>query len=141
MSCPAVIPEALVETIHHEGKTIAHIVRSARSARQTEFITDPQDKQQVGFIVYPKEGVIARHTHRPYVRQVVGMSEVLLVRQGRMEADFYGDDKQLLESRTLERGDLLVLVSGGHGFRCTEDTVLLEIKQGPYIGPDEKERF
>ena len=61
--------------------------------------------------------------------------------EGRMEADFYNDDKQFVESRTLERGDLLVLVSGGHGFRCTEDTVLLEIKQGPYIGPDEKERF
>ncbi len=141
MSCETANQEAQVETIHHEGKIIAHIVRSTRSARQTEFITNPQDKQQVGFIVYPRGGIIARHVHRPYVRQVVGMSEVLLVRQGRMEADFYDEDRQFLERRVLEQGDLLVLVSGGHGFRCMEDTVLLEIKQGPYIGPDEKERF
>lgn len=141
MICETVVQDTQVETIHHEGKTIAHVVRKARSARQTEFITDSQDKQQVGFIVYPRGGVIPRHVHRPYIRQVVGMSEVLLVREGRMEADFYGEDKQLVGSRILEQGDLLVLVSGGHGFRCIENTVLLEIKQGPYIGPDEKERF
>lgn len=141
MSDQITFQDSSVVTIHHEGKPIAHIVRAVRSASRTEFITDPQDKQQVGFIVYPQGGIIPRHVHRPYVRQVVGMSEVLLVRQGRMEADFYSDDKQYLESRILEQGDLLVLISGGHGFRCLEDTVLLEIKQGPYIGPDEKERF
>jgi hypothetical protein len=69
------------------------------------------------------------------------MSEVLVVREGRLEVDFYTDQKQYLETRTLERGDLLILVGGGHGFRCLEDTILVEIKQGPYIGPDEKERF
>jgi len=31
------------------------------------------------------------------------------------------------------------LVGGGHGFRMQEDTVLLEIKQGPYLGLGEKE--
>ena len=69
------------------------------------------------------------------------MSETLLVREGRMETDFYGDGKHSVESRTLEREDMLVLISGEHGFRCDEDTVLLEIKQGPYVGPDEKKRF
>lgn len=38
-------------------------------------------------------------------------------------------------------GDVLVLVDGGHGFRMTEDTVLVEIKQGPYLGLDDKARF
>ncbi len=130
-----------VDTIFDGGKTIAHIVRVAHGVRRTEFITDPQAKQQVGFIVYPKGGVIARHIHRPYSRNLIGMSEVLLVRQGRLEVDFYSDQKQYLETRTLDQGDLLVLMGGGHGFRCLEDTVLLEVKQGPYIGPEEKERF
>jgi hypothetical protein len=35
----------------------------------------------------------------------------------------------------------MVAVNGGHGFRVLEDTVLLEIKQGPYPGGAEKERF
>jgi len=35
----------------------------------------------------------------------------------------------------------VLLVSGGHGFRQLEDTVFLEIKQGPYPGAVEKEAF
>ena len=35
----------------------------------------------------------------------------------------------------------MLMVGGGHGFRMLEDTVFLEVKQGPYTGLDEKERF
>ena len=35
----------------------------------------------------------------------------------------------------------MLMVGGGHGFRIVEDTVFLEIKQGPYQGQEEKERF
>jgi len=53
----------------------------------------------------------------------------------------YGDDKALVASRELGAGDLVVSLAGGHGFRMLEDTVLLEVKQGPYGGLAEKERF
>jgi len=131
----------LVECIRHGGQVIAHIVRADRTAAETEFITSPEDKQQVGFIVYPAGGRIARHVHRPVRREVVGMSEVLLVRRGRVEVDFYTQAEQYVATRVLEQGDLVVLVTGGHGFTCLEDTVLLEVKQGPYVGPGEKKRF
>ena len=35
----------------------------------------------------------------------------------------------------------MLMIDGGHGFRMLEDTVFLEVKQGPYTGVDEKERF
>jgi hypothetical protein len=35
----------------------------------------------------------------------------------------------------------VIFVDGGHGFRILEDTVLLEVKQGPYTGLEEKEFF
>jgi len=41
----------------------------------------------------------------------------------------------------LETGDIVMLVNGGHGFSLLEDTILFEIKQGPYTGLVEKERF
>jgi hypothetical protein len=41
----------------------------------------------------------------------------------------------------VREGDVLLLVKGGHGFRMLEETVFVEIKQGPYTGLDEKERF
>ena len=133
--------ETLQECIEYQGQLIAHIIRADMRPEKTEFITPGNVKQQVGFIVYPAGGEIARHVHKPMERNLTGMSEVLLVREGELEVDFYTDEKELICTRHLEQGDLLLLVSGGHGFRCNEDTVLLEIKQGPYIGPEEKERF
>lgn len=64
-----------------------------------------------------------------------------MVKKGRCWADFYRDDNSLLCSREMGPGDVLVLVGGGHGFRMVEDTVLVEIKQGPYLGLDDKQRF
>jgi hypothetical protein len=56
-------------------------------------------------------------------------------------ADIYSDERELIASRELCEGDVILLVAGGHGFRMLQDTVLLEIKQGPYTGIEEKERF
>lgn len=132
---------SLTESIECGGKLIATIVRAEKMPEKTEFVTGDNVKQQVGFVVYPEGGQIPRHIHVPMQRQIVGTSEVLLVRKGILEADFYTDSKEYICSRILRQGDLLLLVSGGHGFTCLKDTVLLEIKQGPYLGPEEKERF
>ena len=130
-----------MERVDHEGESIAFIIRAEKSVEETTFLTPEDFKQQIGFIVYPKGGEIVRHIHKPMERHLVGMSEILLVKKGLLEADFYTDEKQYLETRELREGDLVLLVSGGHRFRCMEDTVLLEIKQDPYIGQEEKERF
>ena len=51
-------------------------------------------------------------------------------------------EKQLPScAEQLREGDILLMVDGGHGFRMLEDTVFLEIKQGPYTGIEDKERF
>jgi cupin superfamily acireductone dioxygenase involved in methionine salvage len=74
-------------------------------------------------------------------RKLVGTSEVLYVLKGHALVDIYDNDHQLIDTRELFVGDLILMVSGGHGFRMLEDTTFLEIKQGPYIGIDEKELF
>lgn len=130
-----------VEQIVAAGKTLAVIIRAQVSPTGTTFLTPPDYKQQVGFVVYPRGGTIARHTHVPLERHLVGTSEVIVVRSGRCELDVYDDDHTLVATRALEAGDVMLMVGGGHGFRMLEDTVLLEVKQGPYTGLDEKERF
>lgn len=71
----------------------------------------------------------------------MGTSEVLVVKAGHCLIDIYNDDRELVATRELHPGDIMLMVGGGHGFRMIEDTVFLEIKQGPYTGLDEKERF
>jgi hypothetical protein len=130
-----------VERITANGTTLAVIIRSTVAPAATTFFTPPEYKQQVGFVVYAAGGAVERHTHLPLERHLVGTSEVIVVRSGRCELDVYDDDRVLVATRVLETGDVMLMVGGGHGFRMLEDTVLLEVKQGPYTGMDEKERF
>lgn len=130
-----------VEHIAWEGNPLAYIIRAKMNPQETTFLTPPAFKQQVGFVVYPAGGKIQRHDHRPLERHLVGTSEVLVVQRGRCEIDIYNDDRSLVATRELAKGDIMLMVGGGHGFRMLEDTVFLEIKQGPYTGIDEKERF
>lgn len=131
----------LLENITWKGTTLAYIIRRELNPNQTTFLTPPEFKQQVGFVVYPSGGEIQRHVHRALERHLVGTSEVLILRQGRCEIDLYNNERQLVATHELRQGDIMLMVDGGHGFRMLEDTVFLEVKQGPYTGLDEKERF
>jgi hypothetical protein len=124
-----------------EGRALAYLIRVRHEPTETTFPVPADVALQVGFIVYPKEGEVKRHVHLPIERHLVGMTEVLLVRRGACEIDLYDDDRELVATETLRTGDIIVIVGGGHGLRMTEDTVLLEVKQGPYAGPGEKEPF
>lgn len=130
-----------VEHISYRDTPLAYIVRAEIEPSKTIFLTPPEFKQQVGFVVYPAGGKIERHNHLPLQRHLVGTSEVLIVQRGRCEIDIFNDERELVATRELRCGDVMLMVGGGHGFRMLEDTVFLEIKQGPYTGENEKERF
>jgi hypothetical protein len=130
-----------VESIGSGDRILAYIIRQELEPAGTTFLTPEHLCLQTGFVVYPANSEIPRHLHKPIARQIIGTSEVLVVRKGRCEVDIFTNSKELVATRELRRGDVLILVSGGHGFRILEDTVFLEIKQGPYTGLDEKERF
>ena len=130
-----------IEIISSGGQQLAYIVRGGHLPDVTTFVTPPTFKQQVGYVAYPAGGQIKRHTHRPLERHLIGTSEVLVVLKGRAEIDVYDDERALVATRELYSGDVMLMIGGGHGFRMLEDTVFLEIKQGPYTGLDEKEQF
>jgi hypothetical protein len=44
-------------------------------------------------------------------------------------------------SEVLDSGDMILLCGGGHGFEMLLDTVMIEIKQGPYTGANDKNIF
>jgi len=131
----------LLERITWNETPLAYIIKSEMVPDKTTFLTPPEFNQQVGFVVYPAAGEITRHMHLPQERHLIGTSEVLVVKSGRCLVDVYNDDKVLVDTQELRTGDVLLMVGGGHGFRMLEDTVFLEIKQGPYLGMEEKERF
>jgi hypothetical protein len=130
-----------VECITWNAEPLCYIVRRELNPRRTTFLTPPTVPLQVGFVVRDAAEEIPRHAHRPVERTITTTSEVLFVQRGRCEIDIYSDDRQHVATRELREGDLVIIVGGGHGFRIIEDTVLLEVKQGPYAAAGDKERF
>ena len=131
----------LREIISWNGQPLVYIIWPDPLPERTTFVTPPEFKQQVGFVVYPAGGEIAKHLHLALERRLVGTSEVLVLLKGCCLIDVYTDGKELVATRELNAGNVMLMVGGGHGFRIQEDTVFLEIKQGPYLDTEEKERF
>ncbi|MFO0677927.1 MAG: hypothetical protein U0169_15430 [Polyangiaceae bacterium] len=137
-------PEAsgtAVEAVEHGGTILAYLFRTTPTPDRTTFVTPPSLPLQVGHVVYPAGGAVRPHRHVPVTRTLGATSEVVLVQEGRCALDLYDDAGVLVTTRELGTGDCAIFVAGGHGLRMHEHTVLLEVKQGPYGGPDEKECF
>ena len=66
---------------------------------------------------------------------------MLFIKRGKLRVDFYDEYEDYLESRILNPGDVILLVSGGHGFKALEELEMIEVKQGPYSGDNDKMRF
>jgi hypothetical protein len=130
-----------VEVFTDGGVALAYLIRHDAASETTEFITSDDSNFQAGFVVYPSGGRVQAHIHLPVTRTVVGTSELLIVRSGRCIVDVYADDRRLIASREMRPGDAMLSIGGGHGFRMIEDTILLEVKQGPYGGLAEKAKF
>jgi hypothetical protein len=130
-----------IEIVSDGAMPLAYIVRAGWMPESTSFLTPDHFGQQMGMIVYAAGDRIQPHIHFPVVREVIGTTECIVVRKGACELDIYNQSKQLIDSRSLKTGDIVLLLGGGHGFRMSEDTILFEVKQGPYIGMAEKERF
>jgi hypothetical protein len=130
-----------VQTVGKGDAVFAYVVRADLEPEATTFVTHDDCIQQVGFVVHRAGSEVRRHFHLPVQREIVGTPEVLVVRSGRCEMDVYDDNQQLVGTCELSAGDVMIMVGGGHGFRMLEDTVLLEVKQGPYYGANEKTYF
>lgn len=131
----------MIDVINAEGSLLAIVVRKNFTPDSTQFVTQSVAVQQVGLIVYPAGEEIAAHYHPPAQRMIHGTPETLIIRSGLVDADIYDPDGQLIRTVRLEEGDVLILVAGGHGFRMSADSVILEVKQGPYLGADDKRRI
>ncbi len=131
----------LVRYIEYKGKTLAIIIRNDYSKEGVEFFTPNDFSQQLAYMKHPKGKRIDAHTHNVVPREVSYTKEVLVIRKGKLRVDFYEDDQTYIESHIVEQGDIILLAFGGHGFECLEDVEMIEIKQGPYLGEQDKVRF
>jgi mannose-6-phosphate isomerase-like protein (cupin superfamily) len=131
----------MIEHITHTGELLAIIVRSGFSEPGISFFTPNDLSQQLAYMRHPSGKKIQPHVHNPVPRQVHYTQEVLFIRRGILRVDFYDNGQNYLESRMLRAGDTILLATGGHGFEMIEEVEMIEVKQGPYAGEEDKTRF
>lgn len=131
----------MIEQIKYNDKLLAIIIHSDYNNDGIEFFTPGEFSQQLGYMNRPKDYVIPPHVHNIVERKVDLTQEVLIVRSGKIRVDFYDDNRNYIESRILQTGDIILLAHGGHGFKMLEPSEMVEVKQGPYCGDQDKTRF
>jgi len=123
------------------GVELGSIVRSTYHSSGIGFFSDENDGLQLGYMNRPDHYIIAPHTHNKIKREVYFTEEILFIRSGMVRVDFYDENQQYIESHIARGGDIVILKGGGHGFKILERADIFEVKQGPYLGLQDKVRF
>ena len=127
-----------IEKITDDDLVLAMVIRDSDWEEGLHFASSNSDFQQVGMWGYNKGWKSKPHIHLIKSREVLRTQEVLYVKEGKLKADIYTEKEHFLRSLELSKGDIIVLLNGGHSYEILENnTKVLEIKNGPYLGPNE----
>jgi len=129
-------------TIAHGSTILTFILPADFTGDGIQFFTPGSFSQQLGYMNRPKGHVVPPHDHNPVPRTIEWTQEVLFIRRGRIRLDIYlPENREYFASHILKTGDVALLAHGGHGLVMLEQSEIIEVKQGPYIGEADKTRF
>ncbi len=131
----------MIENITHNSINLAIIIRASFQKEGIQFFTPDNYTQQLAYMNRPAGYVIQPHLHNPVKREVEFTKEVIFIKSGMVRVDFYDESQKYLQSTVLQKGDVILLAYGGHGFEILENCEMIEVKQGPYAGEQDKTRF
>jgi len=127
-----------IQEIKEDGQVIARLIPAADAwGDGLKFFSNDREFLQVGTWGYSGGKELLAHAHNPVSREVQWTQEVLFVRRGSLRADIYDSGKNKITEWIVKEGDIVALLGGGHGYQIlTDDTQVLEIKHGAYLGAE-----
>ena len=131
----------MIEKIEYNNEKLAIIIRNNYSDKGIHFLTPDDYSQQLAYMHHEAGHKIIPHFHNIAPRTVHYTQEVLVIRKGKLKVTFYNMEQESVADTVLDSGDVILLCAGGHGFEVLEETEMIEIKQGPYMGENNKTRF
>ena len=125
-----------------DGKILArHITPEDIKPGLLSFTNDDEFIQVVSWGHYEKGKYLQDHWHNEFEREARRTYEVVYVVKGAIEARLF--DLDPVETLTVNQGEMLILLESAHGYTILEeDTTVLEIKNGPFMGVEkDKTKF
>jgi len=134
----------MIENIVDESNNVLHMVYRPDTETRTD-IVDPSQFIQVAYMIQSEGQHFKPHQHfeRNVIYESVITQETWIVIKGRVEASYFDRHNTLITRTVLNPGDCTITLGGGHSYKSLEDnTLVYEIKNGPYVGRDnDKEYF
>ena len=116
----------------------AIVIRHDFSVTGIEFFSPSSFSQQLGLMTRPSGYHVPAHRHNVVSRTISITQEVLLIRSGNCQVNLFNEDNEIEHTINLFSGDVILLAHGGHEVIMVSKCDILEVKQGPYAGDQDK---
>jgi len=130
-----------MKIIRKKKKLLAMVFRHNLKVEGVKFLSYMGHPLQVGIIQHKKGKEVKPHKHPRQKYRVRKTMEFLHIEKGKIEVDIYDNDWNLVCTEILKKGDSMLYVDGGHGFRFGKNARVIEVKQGPYPGDKKAKIF
>ncbi len=132
-----------MQKITKENSVYAIYEKIKNTKKNATWYSLDSDFIQVQKMNYDRGKIFRKHAHKIYDRISYRTQECFVLIKGKFKAEIFDEygvyiDKFILSSP----GDVLICLKGYHKFEILDDdTVLFEIKNGPYLGVEKDKEF
>lgn len=125
-----------MEEIKDNDILLARIIRKTEIKEGLSFFSEENEFIQVGTWNYNEGKESKAHIHNEVERKAMKTNEVWYIISGSLLVWLYHEKNEFVRGEFLSEGDMIILLNGGHQYYIREDnTKVLEVKNGPYLGP------
>ena len=125
-----------IKEISFENQLYAFVCSLNDVSKGLEFLSDDTDFIQLGTWNYEKNFSTVPHYHLEHDKPSNLTQEVVLVHKGSVKCRLFTKEGNYVDEVDINEGELIVQIYGVHEYIMNEDSIVLEIKNGPYYGPE-----
>ena len=130
-----------LERVRKDNDILAIIIRKQFNKEGLNFLTPDDFPLQLGVHNRKKGFLVPAHAHIPlYDLKDITAQEIFHIQKGKIEVTLFDKQDKNAGCVIINEGDTILLVEG-HSIKFLEDTVMTEIKQGPYRGKAKEKRM
>lgn len=135
------MPEVIYSKVNKDIALLA-INRRGEISEDRNDICSENELLQISTKLLKRGTTFKPHKHNELERTTNTTHEAWIVLEGSIGATFWDIDDQVVFETVLSAGDCAVVFKAGHGFEVLEDnTILYEVKNGPYYGQLKDKKF
>ena len=117
----------------------ATVLRPLLVPEGLSFFTSDDQFIQVGSWNYKKDKVLDLHYHLEFPRTSYKTNESVYVVKGKILCKLFKETGEFLTEIFISENEMITQFNGAHEYTILEGSIAVEIKNGPYFGP-EKDR-